>query len=197
MDIDIDARGLECPRPVVMTKEALANTTEAFTVLVDNETARDNVSRFARSSGCEVEVKDHGGGFLISIAPGRASEVETGELASCTPETGTVLFISAGEIGGGDRELGATLMKMFLYAYAERREPPAAVALMNAGVKLVTEDEETAAHIRRLEEQGAEVLVCGTCLDYYGLKEKLLVGRVSNMYEIQSILVGAGRLVSL
>jgi len=88
-------------------------------------------------------------------------------------------------------------MKMFLYAYAERKEPPATVALVNAGVKLVTEDEETAAHVRKLEQQGAEVLVCGTCLDYYGLTGKLQAGRVGNMYEIQSALVGAGRLVSL
>lgn len=197
MEIEIDARGLECPKPVVMAKEALENATGAFTVLVDNETARDNVTRFARSSGCEVEVKENESGFLISITPVIASEVDTGQLSSFTPGTGTVLFINTAEIGGGDRELGARLMKMFLYAYAEREEPPAAVALMNAGVKLVTEDEETSAHIRKLEEQGAEVLVCGTCLDFYGLTEKLRVGRVSNMYEIQSILVGADRLVSL
>ncbi len=197
MEIEIDARGLECPKPVVMAKEALENATGAFTVLVDNETARDNVTRFARSSGCEVGVKENESGFLISITPVIASEVDTGQLSSFTPGTGTVLFINTAEIGGGDRELGARLMKMFLYAYAEREEPPAAVALMNAGVKLVTEDEETSAHIRKLEEQGAEVLVCGTCLDFYGLTEKLRVGRVSNMYEIQSILVGADRLVSL
>jgi len=197
LEIEIDARGLECPRPVVMTKEALENASGAFTVLVDNETARDNVTRFARSSGCEVGVKENESGFLISIAPGPASEADTVQLSSCTPGTGTVLFISKDEIGGGDRELGSTLMKMFLYAYAEREEPPAAVALMNAGVRLVTEDEEAVAHIRRLEEQGAEVLVCGTCLDYYGLTEKLRVGRVSNMYELQTTLVGAGRLVSL
>lgn len=197
MEIEIDARGLECPKPVVMAKEALENATGAFTVLVDNETARDNVTRFARSSGCEVGVKENESGFLISITPVIASEVDTGQLSSFTPGTGTVLFINTAEIGGGDRELGARLMKMFLYAYAEREEPPAAVALMNAGVKLVTDDEETSAHIRKLEEQGAEVLVCGTCLDFYGLTEKLRVGRVSNMYEIQSILVGADRLVSL
>ena len=197
MDIDIDARGLECPRPVVMTKEALENASGAFTVLVDNEAARDNVTRFARSSGCEVDVREHEGGFLLSIVPVTASQATNVEVSCGTPGTGTVLFIGTDEIGGGDRELGTTLMKAFLYAYAERGEPPAAVVLMNAGVRLVTEYEEAVAHIRRLEEQGAEVLVCGTCLDYYGLKDKLQVGRVSNMYEIQSTLVGAGRLVSL
>jgi selenium metabolism protein YedF len=197
LDIDIDARGLECPRPVVMTREALRKASGTFTVLVDNETARENVSRFARSSGCEVEVKEWEGGFLISIAPGPESKADGTEVSSTANGTGTVLFICTDAIGAGDHELGATLMKMFLYAYAEREEPPMVVALMNAGVKLVTEDEETAADIRRLEEQGAEVLVCGTCLDYYGLKQKLRVGRVSNVYEIQSILVGAGRLVSL
>ena len=197
MDIDIDARGLECPKPVVKTKEALKSGAGYFTILVDNEAARDNVSRFARSSGCEVDVREHEGGFLLSIVPVTASQATNVEVSCGTPGAGTVLFISKDEIGGGDRELGTTLMKAFLYAYAERGEPPAAVVLMNAGVRLATEDDETAAHIMRLEEQGAEVLVCGTCLDYYGLTEKLQVGRISNMYEIQSILVGAGRLVSL
>lgn len=197
MDIDIDARGLECPKPVVKAKEALERGGGSFTILVDNETARDNVSRFARSSGCTVEVNAHQEGFAITVTPVPGAESAAVKPAGGATETGTVLFISNDKIGGGERELGANLMKMFLYAYAEREEPPSMVMLMNAGVRLATENEETASHIKRLEEKGSEVLVCGTCLDYYGLKEKLKVGRVSNMYEIQSALVGAGRLVSL
>jgi selenium metabolism protein YedF len=197
LEIDIDARGLECPRPVVKVKEALERGSRSFTILVDNETARDNVSRFARSSGCTVEVNAHEEGFAITVTPGPGAESGAAKSAGCATEAGTVLFISNDEIGGGERELGANLMKMFLYTYAEREEPPSMVVLMNTGVRLATENEETASHIKRLEEKGSEVLVCGTCLDYYGLKENLKVGRVSNMYEIQSALVGAGRLVSL
>ena len=197
MDIDIDARGLECPRPVVKAKEALERGGGSFTILVDNETARDNVSRFALSSGCAVEFNEHKEGFAITVTPVPGAESGAAKSSGSTPAAGTVLFISNDEIGGGERELGANLMKMFLYTYAEREEPPSMVVLMNAGVRLATENEEAASHIKRLEEKGSEVLVCGTCLDYYGLKEIIKVGRVSNMYEIQSALVGAGRLVSL
>jgi selenium metabolism protein YedF len=100
-------------------------------------------------------------------------------------------------MGRGEPELSSTLMKMFLYTTAESDEPPAKIIFINSGVRLVTENDEAAAHVRRLAAAGTDVLVCGTCLDYYGLTDSLQVGRVSNMYEIQAALVGAGLLVSL
>lgn len=198
MDKQIDARGIACPGPVLKTREALNGAEGPFTVLVDNETACENVSRFARTSGCGVEVAPLEGGFTIRVQPGLASEAcEPGTAASSQRNGGTVLFIGTEEIGKGDRELGVNLMKTFLYTCAESGNPPVALVFMNSGVRLVTENDETAAHVRRLEEGGSDVVVCGTCLDYYGLKEKLQAGRVGNMYEIQSMLVGAGLVVSV
>lgn len=88
-------------------------------------------------------------------------------------------------------------MKMFLYALTEGDEVPSTIVFANSGVRLVTENEETIAHVKSLEDSGAQVLVCGTCLDFYGLAESLKAGRVSNMYDIQQALIGASLLVSL
>lgn len=201
---DIDARGLECPKPVLKTKERLAETSSVFTVLVDNEAARDNVSRFAASAGCSVEVKAVDDCFLLQITPGG----EKTDSALEEPESvqlkqnghlirEKVVFISSDELGQGSRELGETLMKSFLYACTENDELPSKMVLMNAGVKLATENEATIEHLQDLERAGSEILACGTCLDFYGLKEKLQVGKISNMYEIQSVLIGADLLICL
>ncbi len=193
MEREIDARGLACPQPVMKAREELARGAGPFAVLVDNATARDNVSRFARTSGCEIEVDERDGAFLVKIMPGAVAD-DSCEIGAM-PSAGFVLLVAGDEVGRGERELGIALMKTFLYATAEGDVAPAKLIFMNSGVRLVTENEETAEHVRKLEERGTEVLVCGTCLDYYDLKESLLVGRISNMYEIQSSLVGATRVV--
>lgn len=192
---DIDARGLECPKPVLKTKEKLNETVEPFTILVDNEAARDNVSRFASSSGCDVDVNESGDCFLLSITPSAGA---AGATAACNPmKKDKVIFIGADEIGGGSRELGEVLVKSFLYACTENDEMPSKIVLMNSGVKLATLNEDTIEHLKDLENNNVEILVCGTCLDFYGLKEKLQAGRISNMYEIQSALIGADLLICL
>jgi selenium metabolism protein YedF len=194
----IDCSRLKCPEPVMKTREALASAKGLFTVLVDNETARDNVARFARTSGCEVQVNKASGGFLLKISPGAEMPLEMSDSPDeCSTRKGTVVFISGDEIGRGERELGIALMKSFLYASAEADDAPSKIVFMNTGVRLVTESDETAAHVKTLEDRGVEVLVCGTCLDFYGLKEQLKVGLVSNMYDIQSALIGAYNIVSI
>jgi selenium metabolism protein YedF len=208
MEPDIDCTGLRCPEPVLRTKKMIESECGPFTVLVDNDSARDNVLRFAKTAGCAVEAEDRQGGWLLSVVPQAdasprpstpGGEVEAAPAVECASQAGTgkVFYITSDEIGKGEPELGRTLMKMFLYAAAESDAPPSALIFLNSGIKLVTENDETAAHVAKLEAAGADVLVCGTCLDYYGLKDELKAGRVSNMYEIQATIVGAGLLVSI
>jgi len=198
MEFDIDARGLACPGPVIETKQALTGGGGPFVILVDNPAARDNVSRFAANSGCGVEVAEHPDGFLVRVTPGDEAAMKAeGAPATCPgPSVNKVLFIGADVVGRGDPELGAVLAKAFLYACTENDDRPSTIVFMNSGVKLATENDETASHVKKLEDEGTEVLVCGTCLDFYGLKDKLKAGRVSNMYEIQSRLLGADLFVS-
>ncbi|MBN1289935.1 MAG: sulfurtransferase-like selenium metabolism protein YedF [Actinobacteria bacterium] len=195
---DIDARGLECPGPVLETKKMLSQTDGRFTVLVDNEAARDNVSRFAVSSGCTVDMDEVDGCFLLAVTPGKtAARPKSEKTAPAARNREKIIFVSSDELGQGDGELGETLMKSFLYACTENDDTPSKFVFMNAGVKLVTVNEDTIEHLQDLEEKDVELLVCGTCLDFYGLKENLRVGRISNMYEIQSALIGADVLICL
>ena len=190
--VDVDCRGLACPQPVMKTREKLAEARGGFTVLVDNATARDNVKRFAESQGCAVEVRGREGDFTLELTPGSCAPAQE------TPRrAGTVIFFSSDLVGTGDPELGGALMKAFLFTCAEGEVTPETLIFMNSGVRLVTDNEETAASVKRLEERGASVVACGTCLDFYGLKESLKAGRVGNMYEIHSILAGAGHLISI
>lgn len=199
MNIDIDCSGLTCPIPVIKTRERIAEGGGAFSVLVDNDAACENVSRFAENSGCSVEVSGVEGGFIVRVTPGeKAAEAAEPLPVTCqVPAGDKVIFIGSDELGRGERELGTALAKAFLYACTENEDRPSKMVFMNSGVRLVTENDETVAHVKQLEDGGVEIVVCGTCLDFYGLKEDLQVGRVSNMYEIQSILIGAGHLVSL
>lgn len=199
MNIDIDCSGLTCPIPVIKTRERIAEGGGAFSVLVDNDAACENVSRFAENSGCSVEVSGVEGGFIVRVTPGeKAAEAAEPLPVTCqVPAGDKVIFIGSDELGRGERELGTALAKAFLYACTENEDRPSKMVFMNSGVRLVTENDETVAHVKQLEDGGVEIVVCGTCLDFYGLKEDLQVGRVSNMYEIQSILIGARHLVSL
>lgn len=201
-EADLDCRGMACPEPVMRTRKMIEGACGPFTVLVDNETARDNVRRFAASADCAVEVAGREDGFLLTVTPPPGAERPVpaeapAEKASPAGRKRVVFFIKSDVLGEGERELGMRLMRMFLYAAAESPEPPAGLAFANRGVRLVTLDAEAAGHVGRLESAGAEVLVCGTCLDYYDLKGSLKAGRVSNMYEILSLVVGADVLVSL
>lgn len=197
-DIDLDCRGLKCPEPVLRTRKAFERATGSFSVLVDNETARDNVARFAGTSGCDVEVSEAEDGFILRITKAaRATEPDVPAQAGSRAPSSTIILIKSDQLGTGERELGVALMKSFLYASCEAESVPAVMIFMNSGVKLVTENADTIAHLKKLEERGVDVIVCGTCLDYYGLTDRLAAGRVSNMYEIQSALIGAGNLVSL
>ena len=199
VNIDIDCSGLTCPIPVIKTRERIAEGGGAFSVLVDNDAACENVSRFAENSGCSVEVSGVEGGFIVRVTPGeKAAEAAEPLPVTCqVPAGDKVIFIGSDELGRGERELGTALAKAFLYACTENEDRPSKMVFMNSGVRLVTENDETVAHVKQLEDGGVEIVVCGTCLDFYGLKEDLQVGRVSNMYEIQSILIGAGHLVSV
>jgi len=208
----IDARGLACPGPVVETKKALeAGGFEILEIEVDGPTARENVSRFATHAGHEVlGIVDVNGASTIRIKPrsgaapdGAASAAAPVAEKACgdagpeapdgAPET---LFISSDAIGSGSEELGQLLMKGFIKTLLDASARPRRIIFMNGGVRLAVEGSSSLESLRKLADLGVEVLACGTCLDYYQVKDKLAVGRVSNMFEISGFLLG-GKVLSL
>lgn len=200
MSIKIDARGLACPKPVINTKKELDNIEKGIVVTtVDNETAKENVLKLAKSLNCEANIVDEKENFIsIEIIKGQniLDKQNNVDKKECELED-TCVFISSDKMGLGNDELGKVLIKGFIYTLTESKPYPKYVLLVNGGVTLSAENEETIENLKILENEGVEVLSCGTCLDYYNLKDKLQVGSVTNMYTIVETLKNASNTISI
>ena len=183
----IDAKGKACPMPVMMAKKEMDTGCEALSITVDNAIAVQNLTRLADSQGFSAETKEENGCFTVTMhrtgAPVQEMPVD---LLSCSVPAASDYVVFAGRdvVGEGDPELGHSLIKMFFYTLSEKPDLPSAICFMNNGVRLVTENEQTIEHLKVLEAKGVKLIVCGTCLNFYGLTEKLAVGGVTNMYVI-------------
>ncbi len=191
----IDCRGLACPQPVMTTKKALDQLKEGeLVVLVDNTVSCNNVERFAQSQGCSVEVEQRGEDFSLLIRKGKIRQ-ETELTKEKEKAKKVVVYINSHLMGNGDEALGSFLMKAFLKTLVDLDTKPNRLVLVNSGVQLASEGSKVLDTLMVLSERGVEILSCGTCLDFYGLKGKLKVGAVSNMVEIIQSMVEADRLI--
>ena len=188
--IQVNAIGDACPIPVVKTLNALKELGGAGTVqtLVDNEIAVQNLTRLAESKGCTIEIEKRSEKeFCVTITTaGAVAAAENEEISCIVPaeKKKTVVVVSADHMGEGSEELGRILIKGFLFALTQQEHLPSTVLFYNGGAKLTTEGSASLEDLKTLEANGVEILTCGTCLDYYGLKDKLAVGGVTNMYVI-------------
>jgi selenium metabolism protein YedF len=191
----VDCRGLACPQPVMTTKKALDQLEEGeLLVIVDNAVSCNNVERFAQSQGCSVEVEQRGKDFSLRIRKGRGRQ-ETESLQEREKVKKVVVYINSHLMGGGDEALGSFLMKAFLKTLLDLDAKPNRLILINSGVQLASEGSKVLDSLIALSEKGVEVLSCGSCLDFYGLKGKLKVGIVSNMVEIIQSMMEADHLI--
>ena len=198
-------RDLACPQPVILTRKALAEGGfSELEVIVNSSSGRENVARFADHAGCTVDsIEESGEETRIVIRPPAGDRSEPTSTTSLTESTMSSLapgietvFLSCRTIGRGNDELGALLMRGFLYTLTESEPVPQRVLLMNSGVTLAAEGSEHLENLRRLVDLGVEILACGTCLEFYKLTDQLAVGRVSNMQEITEFLL-QGKALSL
>jgi selenium metabolism protein YedF len=193
----VDARGLACPQPVILTRNALQES-DAVTTIVDNETAKSNVSRMAAKQGCQVGAEEREDGIYVHLTKGEQPVEETAPQPLAAPAGGPlVLAVPSDIMGRGDEELGGILVRAFFHTLGEVEPLPQTLIFFNSGVKLVVEGSPVVEDLQALEARGIEILACGTCLGYYELKDKVAVGEVSNMYTIAETLLSAGKVVSL
>lgn len=177
----IDCKGLKCPQPVINTKKYFDSIEEGqATVIVDNEVAKNNICKFAENNGYNVKSDEKNSLHYIEI---------TKETCSCCKdinlnEKKLVMVISKNTLGSGDDKLGFALMKSYLYALSESDKIPSDLLFLNGGVKLTIEGSDCLETIEALKNKGVNILSCGTCLDFYGIKDKLKVGEITNMYTI-------------
>jgi len=195
--MQIDARGKACPMPVIMAKKEIDGGCKELTVLVDNKTAVENLTRLGNSAGMQVATGETADGLFVQLT-GEGKIVENPVIACPATGSGYAVFIGKDVVGAGDRELGNNLMKMALYTLAQGDSVPAYVLFMNDGVKLPAgEEQQVIESLMTLMEKGSIILVCGTCLNYYGIAHRLKIGTVSNMYDIMSAMHRADKVITL
>lgn len=193
----IDARGLACPQPVILVRKGLIDNSR-ITAIVDSETAQQNVTRMAVKSGCRVQEEKRADGIYLDIARGDAPFEEAETTPTASAATGPlVLTIPSEFMGRGDEQLGNILIRAFFHTLGEVRPSPDTIIFLNSGVKLAIEGSPVLEDLQTLASKGIQILICGTCLGHYELKDKVNIGEVSNMYTIAEILLRAGKIVSL
>ena len=191
--IKVNAIGDTCPIPVIKTKKAIAEAAGQGTieVLVDNEIAVQNVTKMAASEGGNVtseKVADKE--YKITIVLDGAAKA-----ADEAADRNLVVVVSSDRMGVGNDDLGKVLIKGFIFAVTQLEKLPKTMLFYNGGATLTAEGSDSLADLKHLEEQGVEILTCGTCLNYYGLSDKLQVGSVTNMYTIVEKMAGADKII--
>lgn len=229
----LDARGLTCPKPIVMAMEALPKLTqgEPLEILVDEDIAVENLQRLATEKACEVVVEEAEKHTVVTLRPktqsisseNLAAEITAAEVTgaevtgaeitgaevagaeisgtddastentapvetAALPPFASVILVDSDTFGRGEEELGHILMKGLIYALAHQEHLPQSLIFFNNGAKLTCEGSESLEDIKELEQKGVEILTCGTCLEFHGIKEELQVGGITNLYHIAEVL---------
>lgn len=169
----IDARGLGCPKPIILAEEALSKIEEGFIkVIVDNEASAENLKRYAERFGYYNEIEHQDNLWIVKIIKGYACRITKSE----DKKSKKLLLVITSDVIGKDENLGKILMKAFLETLLATNQIPNMIFLMNTAVKLSTVDEEFIHILKKIEEKGAEIFTCGTCLKFFNLEESLKVG---------------------
>lgn len=201
----IDAMGNACPVPVVLAKKAaaeLASEGGELQVLVDNQPACENLRNMAEGNGYAVmEEKIEPGRYRVTITVPVQEQAQVQSVTEQTPvkreESGLVVVISKDSMGQGSEELGKILIKGFLFSLTQLKNPPKAVLFFNSGVLLTVEGCNTLDDLRELEQAGTQIEICGTCADYYSVKDSIGVGKIVNMMTITERMAYAGSVINI
>ena len=190
--ITVNALGEACPMPVVKAKKAIDALTAPETVQVEVDLIsflRDYLAPRETMHGFAVRAEKQGEAqFSVTIDAAGAKKDVADESAVCAPlkqgEKNIVVAISKDHMGEGEEALGKTLLKAFIFALTQQDALPKTILFYNSGAFVTSTEGPSIEDLKTLEAQGVDILTCGTCLDYYHRKEKLLVGGITNMYSI-------------
>ena len=201
-DILVNAVGEQCPIPVVKATHALRAMTEPGTleVRVDNEIAVQNLTRMAAGNHLPVQAEKVGErefAVRMEVTDPKGEAPMVAPAPACIPDARGDLLVAVETetMGRGSDELGRTLMKGFLFAVGQLPQLPKTILFYNGGAHLTVEGSPVLEDLKKLEAQGVEILTCGTCLNFYGLTDRLAVGGVTNMYDIVERLASAGKVI--
>ena len=191
----IDCRGQQCPQPVIQTRQLmLANPDLVLQVLVDDHACKENVSRLAKTLGYSVKVEKKGETTQLELTPGEGPVPSVHATGRSGP---TIIFIGSDQMGHGDAKLGQILMKNYIFTLTESDTTPAAIYCVNSGIKLTIGGSDVIEPLEELANRGVDIASCGLCLEYFGAKESLAIGRISNMLELVNALQEADNIIRL
>ncbi|HNZ63685.1 MAG TPA: sulfurtransferase-like selenium metabolism protein YedF [Bacillota bacterium] len=200
----VNAIGDACPLPVIKTKKALeAMTSGVIEVTVDNDTAVQNITRFAAARNYPVKTEKRGDHFVLLIEKADTEEQTTTREAPESAQKGCageakgsfVVAVTSDKMGSGDEALGAILIKSFFFTLTQLDDLPDVILFYNGGVKLSVHGSPVLTDLNALEKAGVRLMSCGTCLNHFDLKEQLAAGEVTNMYDIVDQLRTAARVI--
>nr|WP_315048981.1 sulfurtransferase-like selenium metabolism protein YedF [uncultured Campylobacter sp.] len=190
--MQLDCRNLNCPEPLLRTKKALGELKigESLEILVNDVAPRENIKRFLAKNGFEAQISQAGADTLIKTVKTDELKDESIDDIYCdvtAPKRGKVIFLNEEQCGSGP--IGKSLLAKFLGAALSLDEKPVKVICVNNAVRITTNrGHECFEAIKKLNEAGAEILSCGSCLEGYKLVDKLAIGEISNAYEIMDVL---------
>lgn len=199
----VDTKGQLCPAPLIAAKRALkeTNTGESFTLITDNKTAFENLTRFLKDNKAETKCSESNGVWTFTVTRTSGDIIKTNPEEYCdSPVThfekgNYVVVISSDKMGEGDEQLGLLLMSTFINALKDLDELPQKIVFYNKGVKLATNDSPVIGTLKDLEQMGVELTLCGTCINHYSLASVIGVGTISNMYSIAAIMASSGKIL--
>ena len=198
--IELNCLALACPQPVIQCKNLIEESAPAvFTIIVDNEAAKDNVLRFLGSKGYSGVLEAVESGWRITATAGNSDACDCEVLSDeelSSLDSSICVFISSDTIGSGDDVLGAKLMKNFLATLPELGKSLWRIVMVNGAVKLAVDDSHVLEELQNLKAAGVDILVCGTCLDHFNLLEKKAVGETTNMLDVVTSMQVAAKVIS-
>jgi len=199
----VDTKGQLCPAPLIATKRALKETAtgESFTVITDNQTSFNNVSRFLKDNNTGFQVSESGGVWTLTVTRRGDDVVQTNAEDYCTSSIAHfqkgnfIIVITSDKMGEGDNELGHLLMTNFIKAIKDLDKLPQKMVFYNKGVTIVTINSPLIDHLTDLEKMGVEILLCATCVNHYAIADIVGAGTLSNMYTIAEVMASAANIV--
>lgn len=199
----IDVKGKKCPMPLIETKRALKEigTNQALKIITDSESAVKNVTHYLEDNSMPVLTVKVGNAWEISVNKSDEDIENTVPEAYCSTseekDNSYVVVYAKDRIGEGSDELGNALVGAMLNSIKEMDTLPQKIIFMNSGINLVINGSFVIPQLKELESKGVEMIVCGTCLDYFDKMEELAIGRISNMYEIMEKMLNVGKVINL
>ena len=206
MPIVLNCENEPCPNPVLRCKRLLdEQTPQKVEVIVDNEAAMDNVSRYLTSKGMRVdETNKEGKLWTIKASQAGAANLPPAAQASQAgtepKQVGahkTLVFLTSDTVGQGDDTLGSRLMGNFLNTLPELGDALWRIIMVNGAVKLATATSPAIEALKKLEAAGVSILVCGTCLEFFQLMDQKEVGQVTNMLDVVTSQQVADKVITL